>query len=99
MQHKHKKNIVVKKVDALNILKDNLSIRVYNSISNQTGTKIKVVHYKDVLKALIERRITETQSNTSDHRIKGKLKSKIGDLWIKKHKELTKYQNNRLYIE
>ena len=55
-----KKNLFIKKVKALSMLKDNLDIKIYNDISNETGQDIKIVHYMDVLRGLLKRRINET---------------------------------------
>lgn len=77
---KHKK-IVIKKVEGLNMLKDNIDIKMVEDDTYQGGYK---VHYEVVLKQLIERILKEKDR---DYKVKGELKAKLDSMWGKKHKE------------
>ena len=83
---KHKK-IVIKKVEGLNMLKDNIDIKMVEDEAYQGGYK---VHYEVVLKQLIERILKEKDR---DYKVKGELKAKLASMWNRKHKE-TRIEDN-----
>ena len=77
------KKIVIKKVKALAMLKDNLNLKLHQDKSFQGGYK---VHYNIVLKGLLERVLIE--QNQKDYKVKGDVEKKVANMWLKKHKDL-----------
>ena len=75
----------MKKIKALSILKDNLNIKLYNSLRSDATYPNKKVHFKDVLKGLLKRILEEKKL---EYEIKGVLSRKIENMWEKRHKEL-----------
>ena len=74
---------MIKKVKALSLLKD-LHISVYDI--NLNGESQNRVHFKDVLKSLLQRKLEE---KNVDYKLSSHLDNKMNNLWDKKHKGLS----------
>ena len=76
---------------ALSLLKD-LHIKVYDMVDKNGKPKNKV-HFKDVLKALIQRILEEQRV---DYKLSNHLDHKMNEAWAKNHKTLEKAKDKQL---
>lgn len=83
----YEKKIVMKKVDALELLKD-LKIKVY-------ADSVRQIHYVDVFKALLKRIFNE---HKMDFKLSQTLNSKMKSQWEKKHKDVAKDLKGKMTV-
>mmetsp|Transcript_24329 Transcript_24329/g.37633 ORF Transcript_24329/g.37633 Transcript_24329/m.37633 type:complete len:166 (+) Transcript_24329:7700-8197(+) len=83
----YRKRIVLKKVDALELLK-NLKIKVHMDSKKQ-------VHYVDVFKALMKRIFLEMKI---DFKLSQNVNRKMKNQWTKKHKDVVKETKGKMTV-
>jgi hypothetical protein len=83
----YEKKIVMKKVEALELLKD-LKIKMYPDATKQ-------INYVDVFKALIKRILEEQKI---EYQLSSNLNRKMDSQWSKKHKDVTKESNGPIIL-
>lgn len=84
------KQIVIKKKQALTMLKDNLKIKMHKDKNYDCGYK---VHYMEVLRGLLKRILNEKKQ---DYKLKGEVEAKLAKLWTNKHRDLKTQRKHKI---